>query len=65
MAAILDVSKVFVQCEIQMTRVHSKIKATKRAEYIFKFMLINSESGRFFLIYINEVGELFKWLINS
>ena len=35
-----------------------KIEATKGVEDIFKFMLMSSDSGRFFLIYVNEVGKL-------
>ena len=37
-------------------RVH-KIEATKGGGDIFKFMFMSSESGKFFLIYVNEVGE--------
>ena len=36
----------------------NKIKATKGVIDIFIFMLMRSESTRFFLIYVNEVGEL-------
>ena len=54
MAAILNLSKEFVQRKDK--RVY-KIEATKDVEGIFKFKLISSKSGRFFLIYVNEVGE--------
>ena len=48
-------SKVFAQCEPKMTLVH--MEATKAVEAIFKFMLMSSESHRFFIIYVNEMGE--------
>ena len=38
-------------------RVH-QFEATKGVEDIIKFVLIYSEGGRLFLIYVNELGEL-------
>ena len=34
------------------------IEATKGVKDIFKFMLMNSDSGRFLLIYVNEASGL-------
>ena len=52
--AILDVSKVRAQDD---ETVH-KIEATKGVKDIFKFMLMSSDSGRFFLIYVNEASGM-------
>ena len=55
MAAILDISKCFVQCKPEMTR-ECMIDGNKGVEGVFKLCQI-AQSGRFFLVNVNEMGE--------
>ena len=53
--AILD-SSSFRSVRARDNETVHKIEATKGVKDIFKFMLMNSDSGRFFLIYVNEAS---------